>query len=81
MAKFDSNLVILAVLVSVSEKTDLVCIGDDLRDLDSDLMLASTLLLVVQGVEWHLIKELFVIAESIRARIVTHYLLTLLNYN
>ena len=81
MAKFHSNLVILAVFVSVSEKTDLICVGDDLCDLDSDLMFATTLLLVVKGVEWHLIKEFFVIAESIRARIVTHYLLTLLNYN
>ena len=58
MAKLHSNLVILAVLVSVSEKTDFICVRDDLGDLNTDLMLASTLFLVVQGVEWHLIKVL-----------------------
>ena len=48
MAEFHSDLVILAVSVSVTKKTNFIRIWNDLFDIHSNLVLASTLLPIVE---------------------------------
>ena len=71
-----SNLIILAIPVSVSEKTNLVRVWSDLLQLESDFVLGSALLLVVKGVEDHFVVEGWRIRQSAMILETTHYLLT-----
>ena len=71
-----SNLIILAIPVSVSEKTNLVRIWGDLLQLDSEFVLGSALLPIVKWVEDHLVVEGRRIRQSAMILETTHYLFT-----
>ena len=71
-----SNLIILAIPVSVSKKTNLIRIWGNLLQLEPDFVLGSALLLIVKRVEDHLVVEGGRICQSAMILETTHYLLT-----
>ena len=55
MANLHSDLVVSALLVTVSKETNLGSIGDNALDLDTELVGSSLLLLELHGVVDHLV--------------------------
>ena len=57
MAHVDTDGVILAVAVAVTEQTDLSSVGRHFFNVDSELVLSSSFLFPVDGVLYHLVVE------------------------
>ena len=57
MASIDADLVVLAVAVSVTKKSDLCCIRSDLLHINAKIVLSSSLFLPGDGVLYLLVVE------------------------
>ena len=77
MADFDANLLVGALLMSVSQETDLLGTGDDCLHIHAHFVLASSLSLEVHGVVHHLVVEGAGVGHAANIREITTHIILL----